>query len=51
MAISLEKLSTSRVVDKAAIGSLIILAHMISLAAVSSHSQQVRCLVSYDGGL
>ncbi|KAL3538274.1 hypothetical protein ACH5RR_001640 [Cinchona calisaya] len=41
MAMSLEKLSTVRIVAKATIGSLIILAHMISLAAVSSHSQQV----------
>jgi len=41
MAIALEKLSSVRVVAKATIGSLIILAHVVSLASVSSLSQQV----------
>ncbi|KAM7478464.1 hypothetical protein LguiA_026677 [Lonicera macranthoides] len=41
MAITLEKLPSVRVVARATIGSLVILAHMISLASVSSHSQQV----------
>lgn len=44
MAIALEKLSSVRVVAKATIGSLIILAHVVSLASVSSLSQQVRGL-------
>ncbi|KAJ4845917.1 hypothetical protein Tsubulata_045624 [Turnera subulata] len=41
MAITLEKMPTSRVVARAAIGSLIVLAHMISLSLVSSRLQQV----------
>lgn len=41
MAITLEKLSPVRVVARAAIASLIILAHVISLASISFHSQQV----------
>ncbi|XVF31468.1 hypothetical protein REPUB_Repub16aG0148600 [Reevesia pubescens] len=41
MAISLEKLPSSGVVARATIGSLMVLAHMISLALVSSHSQLV----------
>ncbi|KAL0375828.1 UNVERIFIED_CONTAM: protein SEMI-ROLLED LEAF 2 [Sesamum calycinum] len=41
MAITLEKLSPIRVVARAALASLIILAHVISLASVSFHSQQV----------
>ncbi|XP_007031156.2 PREDICTED: protein EFR3 homolog B [Theobroma cacao] len=41
MAISLEKLPSSGVVARATIGSLMILAHMISLALVSSRLQQV----------
>ncbi|XP_027159144.1 uncharacterized protein LOC113760669 isoform X1 [Coffea eugenioides] len=43
MAMSMEKLSTVKVIARATIGSLVILAHMISLAAVSSHVQQVWC--------
>ncbi|KAL2231298.1 UNVERIFIED_CONTAM: Protein SEMI-ROLLED LEAF 2 [Sesamum indicum] len=41
MAITLEKLSPIRVVARAALASLIILAHVISLASISFHSQQV----------
>ncbi|KAE8721026.1 cytochrome c oxidase subunit 5C [Hibiscus syriacus] len=41
MAISLEKLPSSGVVAHAMIGSLMILAHMISLALISSRSQLV----------
>lgn len=41
MAITLEKLPSAGVVARATIGSLLILAHMISLASVSLHSQQV----------
>ncbi|GFP87928.1 hypothetical protein PHJA_000936500, partial [Phtheirospermum japonicum] len=41
MAITLEKLSPVRVVARAAIASLIILAHVISLASVSFDSQQM----------
>ncbi|KAL6558021.1 hypothetical protein OROMI_018371 [Orobanche minor] len=41
MAITLEKLSPVRVVASAAIASLIILAHVVSLASVFFHSQQV----------
>jgi hypothetical protein len=41
MARTLENLPPVRVAARATIGSLIILAHMISLANVSSHSQQV----------
>ncbi|OMO86277.1 Armadillo-type [Corchorus capsularis] len=41
MAISLEKLPSSGVVARATIGSLMVLAHMISLALVSSRTQQV----------
>ncbi|XP_022743108.1 protein EFR3 homolog B-like isoform X1 [Durio zibethinus] len=41
MAISLEKLPSSGFVARATIGSLMVLAHMISLALVSSCSQQV----------
>ncbi|GMI85043.1 EFR3 OF PLANT 4 [Hibiscus trionum] len=41
MALSLEKLPSSGSVARAAIGSLMVLAHMISLALVSSGSQQV----------
>ncbi|KAL7082972.1 hypothetical protein ACP275_14G133400 [Erythranthe tilingii] len=41
MAITLEKLSPIQVVARAAIASLIILAHVISLASISFHSQQV----------
>lgn len=41
MSISLEKLP-SGTVARATIGSLMIVAHMISLALISSHSQQVR---------
>ncbi|KAG8363903.1 hypothetical protein BUALT_Bualt19G0070900 [Buddleja alternifolia] len=41
MAITLEKLSPVRVVARAAIASLIILAHVVSLASISFHSQQV----------
>lgn len=44
MAITLEKLPSSGVVARATIGSLIILAHMISVASISSRSQQVRQL-------
>ncbi|KAK6143845.1 hypothetical protein DH2020_024193 [Rehmannia glutinosa] len=41
MTITLENLSPVRVVARAALASLIILAHVISLASVSFHSQQV----------
>ncbi|KAK3034057.1 hypothetical protein RJ639_034282 [Escallonia herrerae] len=41
MARTLEFLPSEKVGAKATIGSLIILAHMISVASVSSHSQQV----------
>ncbi|KAK3031229.1 hypothetical protein RJ639_036884, partial [Escallonia herrerae] len=41
MARTLEFLPSEKVAAKATIGSLIILAHMISVASVSSHSQQV----------
>ncbi|KAK9041749.1 hypothetical protein V6N11_016839, partial [Hibiscus sabdariffa] len=41
MAISLEKLPSSGVVARATIGSLMVVAHMISLALISSRSQQV----------
>ncbi|CAI9103529.1 OLC1v1002029C2 [Oldenlandia corymbosa var. corymbosa] len=41
MAMLLEEISSVKAVAKATIGSLVILAHMISLAAVSSQSQQV----------
>ncbi|KAK4491350.1 hypothetical protein RD792_002086 [Penstemon davidsonii] len=41
MTITLEKLSPVRVVARAALASLIILAHVISLASMSFHSQQV----------
>ncbi len=41
MAITLEKLP-SGVVARATIGSIMILAHVISVASVSSRSQQVR---------
>ncbi|MBA0687449.1 hypothetical protein Goari_014987 [Gossypium aridum] len=41
MAISLEKLPSSGIVARATIGSLMVLAHMISLALISSRSQQV----------
>ncbi|KAI8556998.1 hypothetical protein RHMOL_Rhmol05G0299600 [Rhododendron molle] len=41
MAITLEKLPSVKVVAKATIDSLIILAHVVSLASVSSLSQQV----------
>lgn len=41
MAITLEKLPSSGIVARAAIGSLLVLAHMISLASLSSQSQQV----------
>ncbi|KAI5658556.1 hypothetical protein M9H77_27349 [Catharanthus roseus] len=41
MAITMEKLSTVPVAARATVASLIILAHMISLASVSSHLQQV----------
>ncbi|KAA3487170.1 protein EFR3-like protein B-like isoform X2 [Gossypium australe] len=41
MAISLEKLPSSGSVARATVGSLMVLAHMISLALVTSHSQQV----------
>lgn len=44
MAITLEKLPSVKVVAKATIESLIILAHVVSLASVSSLSQQVRGL-------
>ncbi|KAK8545951.1 hypothetical protein V6N12_026759 [Hibiscus sabdariffa] len=44
MALSLEKLPSSGSVARAAIGSLMVLAHMISLALVSSGSQLVRFL-------
>ncbi|XVE89558.1 hypothetical protein DITRI_Ditri20bG0005700 [Diplodiscus trichospermus] len=40
MAISLEKLPSSGFIARAMIGSLMVLAHMISLALVSSRSQQ-----------
>lgn len=39
MAITLEKLPSARVVARATIGSLIILAHMFSLAPVPSNAQ------------
>lgn len=42
MAITLEKLSSVKVIAKATIGSLIILADVVSLASFSSLSQQVR---------
>jgi hypothetical protein len=52
MAIALEKLpSSSGVVTRATIGSLMILAHTISVSSVSCHSQQVRgvkCFFSID---
>ncbi|TYG37431.1 hypothetical protein ES288_D13G141000v1 [Gossypium darwinii] len=41
MAISLEKLPSSGSVARATVGSLMVLAHMISLALVTSRSQQV----------
>ncbi|GAV92254.1 hypothetical protein CFOL_v3_35635 [Cephalotus follicularis] len=41
MVIALEKLPSPGVVARATIGSLIILAHMVSVVSVSSHSQQV----------
>ncbi|KAK4424539.1 protein SEMI-ROLLED LEAF 2 [Sesamum alatum] len=41
MAITLEKLSPIRVVAGAVLASLIILAHVISVASISIHSQQV----------
>ncbi|KAL7003167.1 hypothetical protein U1Q18_004325, partial [Sarracenia purpurea var. burkii] len=41
MAITLEKLPAVKVVVRATIGSLIILAHMVSLASISTLSQQV----------
>ncbi|PIN14940.1 hypothetical protein CDL12_12415 [Handroanthus impetiginosus] len=41
MAITLEKLSPVRVVARAALASLVILAHVISLASTSFHSQQI----------
>lgn len=45
MANTLEKLSSVKVVARAALASLTILAHVISLASVSFHSQQVRKLL------
>lgn len=41
MAMTLEKLPSSGVIARATLGSLIILAHMISVASISSRSQQV----------
>jgi len=41
MAITLEKLPAAATVAKAAIESLLILAHIISLTSVSSHPQLV----------
>lgn len=41
MTITLEKLSTSAVVARATIGSLLVLAHIISLMPVHSHSEQI----------
>ena len=49
MAISLEKLPSSGCVSRATIGSLMVLAHMISLALVSSRSQQVRSILCAVG--
>nr|GMD45521.1 protein EFR3 homolog B [Ipomoea batatas] len=42
MAMTLEKLPSHKVVARATMGSLIILAHTISIASLSSNSQQVR---------
>lgn len=42
MAMTLEKLPSSGVIARATLGSLIILAHMISVASISSRSQQVK---------
>lgn len=48
MAMMLEKLPTVKVVARAKMGSLIILAHMISLASVVSRCQQVsNCLLCH----
>ncbi|KAK8948217.1 hypothetical protein KSP40_PGU008290 [Platanthera guangdongensis] len=41
MTMTLEKLSTSAVVARATIGSLLILAHIISLTSIHSHSEQI----------
>ncbi|KAB1995009.1 hypothetical protein ES319_D13G132400v1 [Gossypium barbadense] len=49
MAISLEKLPSSGSVARATVGSLMVLAHMISLALVTSRSQQVRSILCAVG--